>query len=122
MALPKRKPVAQPLMPQPRRDEIKARSKEPPPLPKRRRKDEVGVVEEDEDEDGHGMLVVEAPVGSEPGSPIREGRGGFLEGGLGTTGEKIGGKTDNEGKTAGYVAPAVEEDLEDEKTPTKAAT
>jgi len=122
MALPKRKPVAPPLMPQPRRDEIKARSKEPPPLPKRRRKDEVGVVEEDEDEDGHGMLVVEAPVGSEPGSPIREGRGGFLEGGLGTTGEKIGGKTDNEGKTAGYVAPAVEEDLEDEKTPTKAAT
>jgi len=124
VALPKRKPVPAPLMPQTRRDEIKARSKEPPPLSKRRRKDEGGVVKEDEDGlgDGDGMLVVEAPAGSEPGSPMGEGGGAFLDGGLGTTGGEDGGKTDEEGKMVGYVRPTVEEDAEDEKTPTKAAT
>jgi len=82
------------------------------------------VVKEDEDGlgDGDGMLVVEAPAGSEPGSPMGEGGGAFLDGGLGTTGGEDGGKTDEEGKMVGYVRPTVEEDAEDEKTPTKAAT
>lgn len=127
MALPKRKPVPAPLIPQARQDEIKGRSKEPPPLPKRRRKDEVGMLKEDEDGlgggDGDGMLVVEAPVaGSEPGTPMEEGGEAFLEGGLGTAGGEDGGKTDGGGKMVGYVSPTVEEDTQDEKTPTKTGT
>lgn len=90
-SLPKRKPIPAPLqqpnpqnekapvLPQRRQDETKSRNGNAPtpPLPKRRGQETES--RGDRDGDREGMLVVEAPVASEPGSPLTDGRRGSLE-------------------------------------------
>lgn len=70
ISLPKRKPVPAPLMGQSRQDETRPRDEKLPTLPRRRRQESVDKEAEGGDVDGDGLLVVEAPVGSEPESPI----------------------------------------------------
>ena len=66
--LPKRKAVAPPLLPQRRQDENKLRAVPAPPLPARRRQKSTAISDTDE----QGVLVVEAPLDSEPTTPLSE--------------------------------------------------
>lgn len=120
VAMPKRKPIPAPLVPQARQDETKSRNEKPPPLPKRRRKESVDVVMEgDGSENGDGMLVVEAPVSSEPGTPMPEGREAFLEGEE-IRDERADVEKGTEEKAVSYVSPSVDEVTDDEQTPINA--
>ena len=114
--LSKRKPVPARLVSQTRQNEANSRGEKPPPLPKRRRKESVDIMaEHEEGGTGNGMLVVEAPLGSEPGSPVPDGQLAF------TQGDGAPLKYPTKEKDVGYVSPSVEEVTDDEQTPTNAA-
>lgn len=95
-----------PLKPEVTKVKAEEAEEKPPPLPRRRK---ASVHVDEGHGDGDGMLVVEAPMGSEPGSPEIE-REAFLAGEGARIREKV----------AGYVSPSVE-DVDDERTPTNAA-
>ena len=91
-SLPKRKPMPlqhslpkdqhksinedPPALPQRRQDETTELNGKTPPAPPRRRRQEA---EDGGADDADGMLVVEAPVGSEPSSPLPDDRESFVE-------------------------------------------
>ena len=73
-AVPKRKNLPPPMLPQRRQDENKSRTVPAPPLPARRRKE--GIPPNDADDEG--LLVVEAPPDSEPTSPMNDSQEQFI--------------------------------------------
>ena len=118
VTLPKRKPVPAPLAPQARQDEAKPRSEKPPPLPKRRRKGSVDMETASAGGNEEGMLVVQAPAGSEPVSPMLGAKEAFLEGAE-ADGKEVDVEMGVEEKGVGYLSPSVEDAMEDdEPTPT----
>ncbi|MCJ1385711.1 hypothetical protein MMC17_008834 [Xylographa soralifera] len=75
VAIPKRKPLPPPLLPERHQMSISTIQQPAPPLPQRfsgnHKSDKIG--------EGGGVLVVEAPLDSEPTSPLDDGYGDFID-------------------------------------------
>ena len=93
---PKRKPLASPVMPSRKQDEVKARMETPPPLPVRKRQKSRSLSNAGDE----GLLIVEAPYDFEPSSPMEE------KAPEATSSIKAEPKHD-------YIEPSVEDSIED---------
>ncbi|MCJ1404209.1 hypothetical protein MMC11_007434 [Xylographa trunciseda] len=75
VAIPKRKPLPPPLLPERHQKSISALQQPAPPLPQH----SSGIHISDKILDDSGVLVVEAPPDSEPTSPLDDGYGDFID-------------------------------------------